>query len=153
MAENSKRERLIKEVINRMKTVPVIDVVRRAKQTRASLQEFALPQFPIAAVVGGLPKPVEKKSSRRVAGVDLITSTLPIEIYVYDMYNQIDDDLDSKVSSMADDIWKVLYAEPTYGGLAIQTLLTIQYDPEYWDPFLAFNLTVNIKYLHTTEGI
>jgi hypothetical protein len=153
VAENSKRERLIKEVINRMKTVPVIDVVRRAKQTRASLQEFALPQFPIAAVVGGLPKPVEKKSSRRVAGVDLITSTLPIEIYVYDMYNQIDDDLDSKVSSMADDIWKVLYAEPTYGGLAIQTLLTIQYDPEYWDPFLAFNLTVNIKYLHTTEGI
>lgn len=153
MAENSKRERLIKEVVERLKTVSVINVVKRAKQTRASLQEFALPQFPVAAVVGGLPKPVEKKSSRRVAGVDVVTSTLPIEIFIYDMYNQIDDDLDSKVSSLADDVWRVLYNEPTYNGLAIETLLTIQYDPEYWDPFLAFNLTANIKYLHTTEGI
>jgi hypothetical protein len=153
VADNSIREKIIKEVISRLKTVEVIKMVKRAKQTRASLQEFALPQFPIAAVVGGLPKPVEKKSGRRVAGVDLITSLLPVEIYIYDMYNVIDDDLDERVSFIADDLWRVLYAEPTYNGLAIETLLTIQYDPEYWDPFLGFNLTANIKYIHTTEGI
>ncbi len=153
MAENSKRERIIREVISRLKTISVINVVKRAKQTRASLSEFALPQFPITATVAGLPKPVEKKSNRRVAGVDIITSVLPIQIYIYDMYNVIDDDLDSKVSSLADDVWRVLYAEPTWNGLAIETLLSIEWGPEYWDPFLAFNLTANIKYLHTTEGI
>ena len=153
MADNSRREQIIRQVISRLNTIEDLNHVVRAKQSHAQLKEFALTQFPVAAVQAGLPRPVEKKSNRRIAGVDKIISTLPVEVFVYSMTNVIDDNADMLISSLADDVWSKLYEDPTLGGLAIETLLTIAYDPEFWEPFLAFNMTMNIKYIHTTQGI
>lgn len=153
MAENSKREQIICQVIGEIRTVPAIKTVVRGKKTHQDLQAFALPQFPVAAVVGKLPHPIEKKSGRVPGGVDLIKSSLAIDVYIYDMVDVIDDTTEEKLSSLADDLWRVLYADPLKGDLCLETLLKIEDDPEYWEPFLAFRIIANTVYLHTTGGI
>lgn len=153
MANDSKRECIIRTVMDELESLSIIKTVVRGKKTHQDLQQFALPQFPVAAVVGGLPRPVEKKSSRVRGGVDLIKSTLAISVFVYDQVNVIDDDTEEKISSIADDVWRVLYADPLKNNLCLETLLTIEDDPEYWEPFLAIRIVVNSIYLHTTGGI
>lgn len=153
MAENSKREQIICRVIEEVKCVPVIKTVVRGKKTHHDLQQFALPQFPVAAVVGKLPRPVEKKSNRMPGAVDLIKSSLAIDVFIYDMVEVIDDTTEEKISSLADDVWVALYNDPLKNGLCLETTLNIEDDPEYWEPFLAFRMIANTVYLHTTGGI
>ncbi len=153
MAQNSKRESIICRVMDELQGASCIKSVVRGKKTHHDLQQFALTQFPVAAVVGRLPRPMEKKSGRVPGGVDVIKSSLAIDVFIYDQVNVIDDTTEEKISSMADDIWRVLYADPLKNQLCLETLLTIEDDPEYWEPFLAFRIVVNTIYLHTTGGI
>ena len=150
MAANSMREQIIVYVSNKIGELSSIKTVSRVKQTYSDLQQFALPQLPIVAVVGRLPLPVEKVSSRTKVKIDLIISELSIDLYVYFQDRVTPDE---KLSNLLDDLWAKLYEDEGMGGLVISTFLSADEQPEYWEPFVAFRVTVKVKYRHTTGGI
>lgn len=150
MAANSIRERIIVYVKGKVGEVSSIKTVSRVQQTYSQLQQFAVTQLPLVAVVGRLPVPVEKVSSRTRVKIDLIISELSIDLLIYfqDKVNP-----DTTLSNLLDDLWAKLYADEEMGGLVISTLLTADEQAEYWEPFVAFRITVKVKYKHTTGGI
>ena len=150
MAANSMREQIIVYVSNKVKELSSIKTASRVKQTYSQLQQFAVTQLPLVAVVGRLPHPVEKVSSRTKVGIDLIISELPIDLYVYFQDKVTPDE---KLSNLLDDLWAKLYADEEMGGLVISTFLTADEQAEYWEPFVAFRVIVKVKYKHTTGGI
>ena len=151
MAINSKREQILvyhtKYLIGKVKS---ISHVVRVMPDYSALQNFAVTQFPLAAVVGRLPIPEEKVSSRDGSAVDTIISSLNIDNYIY---LQTRENPDTVMSNVMDDIWAKCYSSVTYGGLVLSTLLKVSEEPEYWDPFIAFKLTSQVIYKHTTGGI
>ena len=84
MAKNSIREQILvyheKYLIGKVKS---ISHVVRVMPKYSDLQNFAVPQFPVAAVVGRLPVPNEKISSRDGSSVDLIISLLKIDNFIF----------------------------------------------------------------------
>ena len=63
MAKNSKREQIIVYHVNMVSKIPSIKYVTRTQKSLSELAAFAITQFPVAAVVGGLPVPLEKTPS------------------------------------------------------------------------------------------
>ncbi len=155
MAANSKRERIIAKVVTLLETLATIETVVRRKQTYSELDDFAVTQLPVAAVVGRMPKSsssgVSTHISRRTS-VDIVISELRIDVYVY---AQDKETPDTTISDLADDLWALLYADQTLGmkGTVVSLRLELEENPEYWEPFLAFKLTVVVKYKHDTGGI
>lgn len=150
MAENSKREQIILHIIEKLGEIKSIKTVLRKMQSYSDLEQFALPQFPVAAVVGRLPVPIEKRSGRTSGGVELIKSSLKTDIFVYIQDNV---DPDSSLSNVADDVWAKLYADQVKDGLVISTILELDENHGYWEPFVAFRLIDNSIYVHDTGGI
>lgn len=150
MAENSKREQIILQVIVELETMSSIKTVVRKLQEHSDLETFALTQFPVIAVVGRLPVPDEHISGRRPARADIMVSKLIVDLYVY---FQERESPDSMISNLADDLWVKLNEDQTKNGLVISTILRMTEDPEYWDPFVAFKFSCEFKYVHTTGGI
>jgi len=150
MGTNSVREQLILEVKDRLGELAGIKTVMRVMPEYSDLQSFAVTQFPAIAIVGRLPLPVQKKSSRRPAGVDTFLSQLSLDLYCYLMVNE---NVDTEISDVLDDIWAKLYADPTRGGLATETEVTMEDNVVYWPPFAAFKVIAKITYQHDTGGI
>lgn len=151
MAKNSIREQiLVYHARYLIGKVSSISTVIRLLPKYSDLQNFAVTQFPVAAVVGRLPVPDEKISSRDGSAVDIIISSLKIDNYIY---IQERDDPDTELSNLVDDVWAKCYSNVTYGGLALSSTLEVHEEPEYWDPFIAFKLTSIVKYKHSTGGI
>ena len=150
MADNSKRERIIQADFSIVQGISSIKTPIRTIPKYKDLQSYALPQLPVAAIVGGLPKPVEKKSGRTSHGVDQITSRLIVNVYVYLQANV---DADAAISSLVDDLWRELYTDPSRGKLVLDTTLDLQEDIQSWAPYLAFRLICTHHYIHDTGGI
>jgi hypothetical protein len=144
------RERLIEHVLSELRSLPSVKTVTRRLPGRRALEEFALTQFPVVAVVAGLPTPVGKRSDRRVGEVDAFISDLAIDLYVYDLESE---GTDARVSVLANELWRRLYVDPTCGGLALGTTIGFSGELEYWDPFIAFILSIKTSYLHDKGGI
>lgn len=150
MAANSIRERIILANIEILKNVESVKTVKRTLMEYSELQGFATTQFPVVAVVGKIPIPKEKHSNRRTGYVDSIISSLTVEYFVY---IQANNDMDSKISSLMDDLWKALYEDQTRGDLVLDTVIKTEMDQEVWPPFAAFKLTSIHHYKHDTGGI
>lgn len=151
MARNSIREQiLVYHAKNLIGKVNSISYVIRVMPEYSTLQQFAVTQFPLAAVVGRLPIPVEKVSSRDGSAVDIIISSMRIDNYIY---LQQRENPDSFISEIMDDVWAKCYSDVTYNGLVLNSTLEVTEDVEYWDPFIAFKLTTKLNYKHSTGGI
>lgn len=150
MADNSKREQIILWVIKEVKELVSIKSVIRKLQAYSDLEEFAVTQFPVVAVVGRLPVPDEHISGRRKAHADISISELIVDLYCY---FQNRENPDSMLSNLADDLWRKLNEDQTKSNLVISTLLQMTENPEYWDPFVAFKVSCKFKYIHTVGGI
>lgn len=151
MAKNSTREQILvyhEKYI--LKGIKGIAHVIRTLPAYSDLQSFASTQFPLVAMVGKLPVPREKMSSRDRSKVDLIISDLAIENYIYLMTRE---DQDTVISDLVDDLWAKCYSVPDYGGLVLGTVVEVTGDVVQWDPFVAFKITSNVAYKHTTGGI
>ena len=151
MAKNSIREQILvyheKYLIGKVKS---INTVKRVMPSYSDLQQFAVTQFPLAAVVGGVPVPERKMSSRDGSGVDILISSLKIDNYIY---LQQKEDPDSTLSDIMDDVWVKCYSNVTYGGLVLSTELLPEQETAYWEPYVAFKITSEVKYSHTVGGI
>lgn len=150
MGLNSTREQILDYHVTQLGRLGSITTVKRVLLSYSDLAQFAVTQFPVAAVVGGLPVPNEKMSDRSRPTVDLIISDLSISTIVYIQDNE---DPDQKLSEIADDVWVKLYSFPTYNSLALGTVLRFEPEPEYWNPYLAFKITSTVTYKHSTGGI
>jgi len=149
MAANSKREQIIISDFNLVQAVPSIKSPIRTLPEYAELTCYAQTQFPVCAVVGRMPVPNEKFSQRGVA-VDQIRSEIKVDIFVY---LQVNEDADSLISSVADDLFKQLYTDESRGKLVYETTIKIKEKVNIWNPFVAFQMTAIHKYIHDTGGI
>ena len=154
MAANSKREQIIVYAKTLIEGVSSIKTVVRVKQVYSDLQQFSLEQLPIAAIVAGLPVPTEKVSGRGPSNVELIISELTLKIVVYAQDNE---NPDTTVSTLSDDIWAKLYSDQQFGngqdGLILGHRLIFDTEPQFWEPYVAFQLNCVTRYKHLKGGI
>lgn len=150
MATNSKREQIIVYMKTLLEELTSIKTVVRVKQSYSNLEQFAETQFSVAAIVAGLPEPDEKMSARSPGNVDLVISRLGIQIVVYGREKVNPDTL---VSNLADDIWAKLYSDQRFGGLTLGLTVVFDSDPQFWEPYVAFQINCSIKYKHDKGGI
>lgn len=151
MAENSKRERIILADISLIEElVPdTFKTVSRQLQSYSDLQEFAVTQLPVVAVVGRMPVPVNHKYTGS-GQVDFHVSRLRVDFFCY-IQDNVNPDV--TVSNLLDDLWAKLYSNPTRNNLCMHTELTADEDLSYWKPYVAFLVSAFHTYQHTTEGI
>jgi len=156
MAENSKRELIILELISNLEDISSINAVERIRPSFADLGNFADTQLPLVAVVGKLPKPVPKRSGRTTGKMDKFISDLEIDLFCYAMDNV---NPDSKVSDLADDLWTKIYSDPTLitddypKGLTLEVVVMPEIQVGIWDPYVVFKMVCTYKYIHGTGGI
>jgi hypothetical protein len=136
--------------------VPTAKTVERRLVDRAQLMQFAVTQLPVVCVVGQLPIPRAKESAQEQARVTVNTFEMKVDCYVYLTDNTQSDNI---ITASLEELWRVLYAPPTPAALALKTspILHWRLVPEaelgYWEPFVAYVLTVNVTYVNTTGGI
>lgn len=150
MASNSIREQIIVAEKAVLETLTTIKTVSRTRIAFSDLDTIANTQLPMLALVGKLPKPVDKLSSRQQGVPDKFISELGIDVYCYALANV---DPDTMVSTLADDIWTQLFLDPTVGGLALETKITPEVQVGVWDPYIAFKMLCSITYIHGRGGI
>ena len=156
MAENSGRELILLKVVELMGEISSILAVVRTRLGFNDLGDYSGEQLPLIAVVGGLPKPSPKKSGRTYGVSDKFISDLNVDLFCYAMDNE---NPDSLVSNLADDIWAKVFSDPTLITTDYPRGLTIDLDvnPEIkvgiWDPYIVFKIACVYKYVHGTGGI
>lgn len=130
-----------------------INKVDRTLMDYNELKNYAVTQFPVAAVVGNLPKLNQYKFSERDHSiVDAIQSELVVDVYFY-FQRRAWSSVDEKVSEYANALFVALFANPSRGGLCLRTVVAPKPEYSYWDPFIAFKIEVKHYYNHTTGGI
>lgn len=156
MAEGSKRELIILELISNIEDISSINTVERVRPSFADLGSFAETQLPLVAIVGKLPRPVPKRSGRETGIMDKFISDLEIDLFCYAMDNV---NPDSKVSDLADDLWAKIYSDPILitddylKGLALEVIVMPEIQVGIWDPYVVFKMVCTYKYVHGTGGI
>ena len=152
MAENSIREAILASLEDAMRKVALAKTITRTWPSFAAMENFSETEFPVIAVVGGLPDPAEyKRSARRKAGVEWFRSVLKVSIFLYDRSTTAK--CDTRLSDLADEVWKKFWLEPTFGGYVEECSASFPELPETIDPYIASRMSVSLKYLHTTGGI
>ena len=151
MAANSKREQILTAIKTTLEGISsIVKVERKPLRDMAELEEYPHTQLPLAVVLGGLPVPVDKVSDRDIA-LDRVRSAVTATIFVYAIEN---DNPDTKISTLADDVWAAMYNDMT---LAKDWVIGMHIIPEmetaYWYPYVAFSMQVEIIYLHGKGGL
>ena len=149
MATNSKREQIIEYVVGELEGIDGFTVTRQLPRY-ADLQQVAATQFPLIAVASGFPVPVEHKQSRAPGGADVFLSALRMDLFVFE---QINEDCDTKLSELADDVWAKVWGDQTKGALVHSMSAEFGEVPTYLRPYISFRLTLTVVYKHTTGGI
>lgn len=148
MAANSKRERILQDIIGAVRALPWVGAVLREQPAApGDLADYAQSQFPLVAVVGQLPRP---KQTRRAGKGREFVSELEVGLFVYAMEAQTPD---ARVSSLADDLWAACLADPVRNGCALDTGVLPETEKATYTPYVAFSLTLNITYTHSASGI
>jgi len=148
-----KREQIILADYALVESVSFIKSVKRVMMLYEDLQKFAVTQLPVAAVVGRLPVAQKyHKSGRQREVIGQIQSELVVDIFVY-FQNTVVNEMDSEISTYADALFAALFTNPSRDELCLETLVEIEPEYSYWDPFVAFKVKVTHIYLHDTGGI
>ena len=151
MAANSKRELILAKLKTTLDAVSSLNhVERKPLKGISDLEAYPSTQIPVAVILGGMPSPNEN-FSERTRKLDKVRSTLTATIIVYAMDNE---NPDSKISTLADDLWSAIYADITLGYSWILGLRIVpDVDVAFWEPYCAFSFAVDITYIHDKEGI
>lgn len=150
MAENSVREQLIEAVKTQIETLTAIKTIKRIQPTFNDISTMSGPQMPLIALVGQMPVPTQKVSGRAAGRADKFRSKLPVDVFCYAMDN---DSPDTLTSDLADDIWRVLHEDQTWGGLAVATKVIPELKVGRIQPFIMFKMLCEIEYIHGIGGI
>lgn len=155
MAVNSIREQIIKHIVAALEAItrddlPVIAKVARNKLGFDELKSVPATQLPYVAVTAGLPSGEPKFSTRNQAIIDKFQSELVVSLTVYGQDNVTPDE---SIASLADDVWKAVFTDPSRNGLALQTTIRPEMETGVFDPYYAFNMDVVVIYIHDRSSI
>lgn len=149
MASNSKREQIILKLKEEIESIPSITTVERKRPTYESLlDDYAITQFPVVAMICGVPKPNAHYTGR--VPKDCFVSEMNVSLYCYYQDNV---NPDTTLSSLLDDLWSKIYTDPTKGQLVLDTTIKPEPSYDFWNPFYAFRMDVVMNYYHTIGGI
>lgn len=145
------RENALVYLTAMIESISSLSTVRRVKQLHSDLGNVAVTQFPIASVVGRLPQPNLKLTGRAPSGMDKSISLLRADIIVY---AQVNENLDTLISTLANDIWVKIFSDQNLGG-NVRSIVEFEFTEEvqYWVPFVAFKTVVSYQYIHGIGGI
>ena len=149
MADNSIREQLLVVTQNLIEAAGIFNAVKRIRLSHSQLSEFASTQFPVAAIVGGLPVPVPHEATRGIPK-DVFIMDLQVQLFVYLLARE---DFDTEISSMADDVWRILQTDQSRDNLSFETLVTPAAPVHMFAPYAGFSFLINYKYQTDTGGI
>jgi len=149
--KSSTRETIVKALIDDIESIAGAKTVVRSFPTNKALEAFSWSQFPVIAVVAGMPTPEEKLSSRSQGIPDLYRSSLIVSLFMY--FHDTGSKVDENMSEWLNKIWSKVLADPTRGGEAFSTEVRPDPSVEYFDPYVAFKVDVVIKYHRTTGEI
>ena len=152
MAENSLREQILSGLKTDLGDLTSIKtVIRRQPSSIEELNNYAATQLPLVAMVGGVPVPLEHRTTRQKGNqVDVFVSELRIQFFFY-FTNMVEPD--TELSNILDDFWVLMYGDQLRNGLALSTDLEPQVEVAVWDPYVAFSVVAKIKYIHQIGGI
>lgn len=145
MAVNSKREKIIENIETVVTALSTIKTVKRRQLSEEELKSISAQQLPFVGIVGKLPKPISNTVNAKQ-----FRSLMDVQLFCYGLDNVTPD---STISSLADDLWRAIQADPNRGELAISTKILPDMPSGIFAPFVAFTMTVQIEYTHTNESI
>jgi hypothetical protein len=147
-----KREEILEALKEDLGTLSSIKTVDRVRPEFANLDQIANTELPKIALVGMLPKPVQKLSNRKQGRVDLLISELNFRVYCYALDNT--KTADTTVSTLANAIWVKLWEVLNLGLDYVQGVDVVpNVEVGIWDPYIVFRMDGTITYKHDTGGI
>jgi len=152
MSENSRREQIIKKIIEELTSISWVSAerIKRVRPTIEELSNYPETLLPLLVVEFSLPVPEEKLSGRSQGSVEKIISVLEGRVFCYIVENE---NPDGVVSDYADDLFVKLYEDPTKGKLCISLKVIPQAEVAVWAPYVAFCIKCKLKYIHDKGGI
>jgi len=152
MAANSKRERIILNVVSTLEDISTLTTIQRTRPAFNDMGNLDLvaANLPLAAVIGKAPVPEGNISSQDNAEYIYFTSELPIEISVYAAATSSPD---SVVSTLMDDIWVELHKDLTRGSYALMTSVEMEVDEGLNHPYVIFRMNITVTYTHGIDSI
>jgi hypothetical protein len=151
--DNCEREQLILAIERKLKELDAFKKVERRKFGYDELYNFASPEFPVLAIVGGLPIPDMKQSGMADSSACKASqSTLAVTCNVFLRESS---DADTAVSEFAQRLWVKAHETPKWGRKSVvSSVVTFgSGDPEFLEPFVMFRIIITITYVHGTGGI
>jgi hypothetical protein len=153
MAANSIREQILLRVKTVLEAVTVVgSVKRKVISSFVELKDIPFPSFPVVFMTAGLPVPKNGGyvTLRESSQSSKVRSVLSINLRTYGLDKS---DPDSAVSTVAEDIWDALYADPTVNSLAEAVTVIPIRDTMFFEPFYRFDMIYNVEYIHDTDNI
>ncbi len=153
MAANSIREQILVKVETILNNIDAINSVKRKVISSVQeLKEIPFPLFPVTYMTAGLPVPKGGGyvTLRESGESSKVRSILSINLRTYGLDKS---DPDTAISSLAEDIYSGLYADPTVGALAESVTVRLQRETLFFEPFYRFDMIFDVEYIHDTDGI
>jgi len=153
VAANSIREQILVEVKTVLESVTAVgSVKRKVVASVLELKGIPSPLFPVVCMTAGLPVPkgggyVTLRESGQSSN---LRSILSINLRTYGLDKSAPD---TAISTLAEDIWDKLYADPTVDSLAESVTVKFQRQTLFFEPFYRFDMVYDVEYIHNTDGI
>lgn len=155
MAANSISERITEAVKVKMETISSIaKVTRKLPMDLKELGQVADTEIPLIAVSSKLPKSNPHKNPRSSSqSIDTYQSILEVSVTCFYQYDGRE--LDVVKKDLADDVFKALNSDQTFGlGRVITNFEILENVAEiFMDPYGAFQYILRLKYSHGIGGI
>lgn len=153
MATNSTREQILVQVETVLKAIAAINSVeRRVISSVSELKGIPFPLFPVICMTAGLPVPKNGGyiTLRESGQSSKIRSILSINLRTYGLNKS---NPDTAISTLAEDIWDSLYADPTVNSLAESVTVRLQRETFFFEPFYRFDMVYDVEYIHDTDNL
>lgn len=153
MATNSIREQIILQVKTVLEGVSAVNLVRRKViASLTELHEIPFPSFPVVCISAGLPVPLNGAyvKLREIGDFAKVRSLLSINLRTYGIDRESPD---TAISSLAEDIWDALYADPTVNSKAEGVRVIPIKDVLFIEPFYRFDMIYEVEYIHDTDNL
>lgn len=148
---DNRREIITLGIIAALENVSSITTVTRKKVLLEEFEDIPATQLPYASVMSGLPDPQDTRFSTRLQGkIKDIRSELLTTVTVFGLDNE---DPDSTISSLLQDIWAAIFVDYRRGNHALQTTIRPEVRTGIFDPYYAFEIVVATEYLHDDTHI
>ena len=151
MAHNSGRELIILNLISDLNNLDCIhSIERKHPVTIEEVESIPSTLLPFVGILGGLPAPIDYKGLSRNQNQISVYSKLAIRLRFIALQEK---DADYWISYYLDEVWRAVMSNNNRSNMAEKTEIDSEYISEIFPPYIGFELTINVFYQHTQNGI